>query len=486
MPDTLPAATTTPGYDLLSFLQEEQYDDVLSLAEAREVETDEVLIAQGEPQPGLLIVTRGLLDVQVGSQKPISVGKRGAGELLGEISFITGEGANATVVAREPSEVLALPAKGLQQKLTQDPHFASRFYQLIGRVVARKLTELSRRAIPYSVAITHSEELDGKLRGTVHELKKELFEIETELGKQKGQVSEETRSKTFEILDQAMEFLRATFGPDSEVPEALHQDVAHFLRQELLPYVLLSQACEQCYTKPRGYAGDFHAIDILYCNEPVGSGRLGPVLDDYFLKIPACNAVRNRRGLMLEVFQELLEETSKEQLNITSLACGPAREVFDLFERLDDPNKVLVHCLDLDFQALSAVSNAAEQRGIEGRIKLMQENLILLAMGRHQASLPEQDLMYSIGLIDYFPENLVIKLLNWIHRSLLPGGKVVVGNFDPRNPDRPFMDHLLEWSLIYRTPDDMRRLFASSEFGDQPVDIRYEEQGINLFATCCK
>ncbi|MCH8840004.1 MAG: hypothetical protein IH831_04880 [Planctomycetes bacterium] len=48
------------------------------------------------------------------------------------------------------------------------------------------------------------------------------------------------------------------------------------------------------------------------------------------------------------------------------------------------------------------------------------------------------------------------------------------------------MDHLLEWTLNYRTPDDMRRLFASSSFKERPVEIRYEEEGINLFASCRK
>ena len=67
-----------------------------------------------------------------------------------------------------------------------------------------------------------------------------------------------------------------------------------------------------------------------------------------------------------------------------------------------------------------------------------------------------------------------------------PGGKVILGNFDPRCPDRAFLDHLLEWRLIYRSPDDMRRLFACSKFGDRPVDIRFEQEGINLFASCCK
>ena len=158
----------------------------------------------------------------------------------------------------------------------------------------------------------------------------------------------------------------------------------------------------------------------------------------------------------------------------------------DRFDRLEDESRVAFNCLDLDFQALSAVSREAEQRGIQRKIRLMQENLIMLATGRRDTDLRPQDLMYSIGLIDYFPDKLVIQLLNWIFDLLVPGGMVVLGNFDPRNPDRAFMDHLLDWPLIYRTPDDMRRIFSSSSFGDRAVEIRYEPEGINLFAICLK
>jgi extracellular factor (EF) 3-hydroxypalmitic acid methyl ester biosynthesis protein len=476
----------TPGFDLLSDFQGEHDNDLLAVSQPRTLQAGDVLIVEGAPRPGLFIVTRGLLDVRVGRDEPVSVGKRGPGELLGEVSLLTGEGANATVVALETCELLELPAIALDKQLQRNTRFAARFYQMLGRVVARKLTEQSRRAVPFSLAITHSPELDARLRGTVHELKAGLADLEAELGRQKGQIPAELRRRTTALLDGAMEFLRRLFGSGSEVPPALQRDVAHFLRQELLPFVLLSRVCEQGYTKRRGYAGDFHVIDLLYGNEASGTGHLGPLLDEYFLSIPVARAVRNRRALLVDVFLKVLETARDERPNITSLACGPAREIFDFFERVRDPEQAVFHCIDLDVQALSAVSRVADQRGLGASIRLVQENLILLATGRRQTSLPAQDLMYSIGLVDYFQDKLVIRLLNWMHQTLRPGGKVVLGNFDPHSPDRPFMDHLLEWPLIYRTPEDMRRLFARSAFGEQPVEIQYEPQGINLFATCSK
>lgn len=472
------------GFDLLSFFQEGHENNLLALAQPRTIESREVLITEGEASPGLYIITRGLFDVFVGGQKSVSIGKRGPGELLGEVSFITGEPANATVVALETSEVLAIPAEALQDHMQGDVVFAARLNHELARVVAWKLTEQTRRVSPFNKAITHSPALDAQIRVGLHDIRSGIVKLEADLANAKS--TEDDRNRLHEILDQAMELLNSLFQKGSEIPAALHQDLAVFLREELLPFVLLSRVCERGYTKPRGYAGDFQVIDLIYSQEPGGAGRLGPLLDEYFLNIPVAQAVRNRRGLLLEEFLELLAESSAEKVNITSLACGPAREVFDLFERIDDPKRVSVHCLDLDFQALSSVNRKAEERGIERSIHLLQENLILLATGRRKTSLSSQNMIYSIGLIDYFQDKLVIQLMNWIYDTLGPGGKALLGNFDPRCPNRIFMDYLLEWRLIYRSPDDMRRLFASSKFGDRPVDIRYEQQGINLFASCRK
>ena len=48
------------------------------------------------------------------------------------------------------------------------------------------------------------------------------------------------------------------------------------------------------------------------------------------------------------------------------------------------------------------------------------------------------------------------------------------------------MDHVLEWRLIHRNEEDMDRLFERSAFERCCTDIRFERQGINLFAECIK
>jgi hypothetical protein len=98
----------------------------------------------------------------------------------------------------------------------------------------------------------------------------------------------------------------------------------------------------------------------------------------------------------------------------------------------------------------------------------------------------DQDLIYSIGLIDYFDDQIVIKLLNLVYSMLRSGGRAILGNFHPSNPMKAMMDYVLDWKLNHRTEEDMNRLYRQSAFGKPCTRVLFEEQRINLFAECVK
>ena len=76
----------------------------------------------------------------------------------------------------------------------------------------------------------------------------------------------------------------------------------------------------------------------------------------------------------------------------------------------------------------------------------------------------------------------MVGLFDWIHGVLVPGGRVIFGNFHPANPTRAVMDHLLDWKLIHRDEPAMHRLAMRSKFGRAWSGIQLEAQRINLFA----
>lgn len=258
------------------------------------------------------------------------------------------------------------------------------------------------------------------------------------------------------------------------------------IQSDLLPYLLLTNTAERWYSKPRGYAGDFLSIHEIYQNVPQGRGRIGSVLDQCFLNLPAAIAVRNRRPLLAREINAVVTAKQDSQARITSLACGPAAEIFDVYEGLEDSSKLTSTLIDIDLQALAFVAERRDKARLQRRMRLLNANLVYILTGREKIELRDQDLIYSIGLIDYFSDDFVVKLLNYIHGALLSGGKVILGNFHPSNPDKALMDHVFDWRLIHRTEADMDRLFQASAFQRGCTNMRFEEQGINLFAECVK
>lgn len=89
-------------------------------------------------------------------------------------------------------------------------------------------------------------------------------------------------------------------------------------------------------------------------------------------------------------------------------------------------------------------------------------------------------------MTDSLNDKLVTKLLQFAHQNLAVGGRVLLGNFHPRNPAKEFMDFVLDWRLIHRSEEDMDRLFRGSPFGRACTRIQFEGEGVNLFAECVR
>jgi SAM-dependent methyltransferase len=168
------------------------------------------------------------------------------------------------------------------------------------------------------------------------------------------------------------------------------------------------------------------------------------------------------------------------------MASGPATEVFEAYAELPDKSRLKTTLLDIDLQALAFVDEIRSRQKLSGLMTLINENLIALFLGRGNLRVEPQDMIYSIGLIDYLNDKLGAKLLHYAYDVLVPGGRIVLGNFHPNNPAKEFMDYVLEWNLIHRTEEDMNRLFLASPFKRPVTKILFEKEGVDLFAECLK
>jgi len=479
---------------LLSELTNEDIAWILEQGTEQQVITDTLIIHEGDDQADIVIVLEGLVGVEIAAVSNQLVAKLGPGEILGEISFIGGCPAAATIKAVENSLLIVLSRPILETKLALDPGFAARFYRACAIIASRRLRE---RVVTIGQQFKEQSRQAGALTDVwaqmstaVESLKELLKQADREALRNHDEVPaplcEEIQHGFQQFVQSINDQLSDGNAADPNLTESMRQEIGARLQREILPYLLLTRTAERTYAKPRGYAGDFLTIDWIYQNNSQGTGRLGSLLDRCFLNSHAAQAVRNRRGLLAEHIQTALEQTDGRAARITSLACGPAAEIFDVFETLDDPTQLRATLIDIDLQALAFVSDKRDRHQLQRQIELVNGNLVYLATGRQELKLAPQDLVYSIGLIDYFSDKFVVLLLNYIHGLLRPGGKVVLGNFHPKNPTKALMDHILDWKLIHRSEDDMNRLFAASSFAQPCTDICFEQAGVNLFAECVK
>jgi extracellular factor (EF) 3-hydroxypalmitic acid methyl ester biosynthesis protein len=474
---------------LLNELGEEDVDWLLHAGAERQVIANTVIVREGEPLLYLYIVLEGLFVVRLAAIPDTEIGRLGPGEIIGEISFLENSLPSASVVAIESSLLLEIPTALLLQRLKLIPAFGAQFYRALAILNSRRMRErITSLATSFHAKLDPSN-LSGETSRTffngIDSFKSLLLQADSEALNNNGNISEATALTAEKKFRDLCRLVHHTIGNSSALGSSVKAELGARLQREILPFMLLTETTERFYSKPRGYAGDFHTIEMIYQNRCAGSGRIGPLLDRCFLNTPAAKAMRNRRALLGQAIIRIVE-SKDSATHITSLACGPAEELFDVFRQLHDPRRLQASLLDIDLQALASVADRRDKAKLQNRINLINANLVYLALGRQKLDLQDQDLIYSIGLIDYFNDKFVVKLLNWIHGRLRRGGTVILGTFHPNNYCKELMDYVLEWRLIHRSEKEMDRLFSDSAFGRPCTRILFESEGLNLFAECVK
>ncbi|MBF0188729.1 MAG: cyclic nucleotide-binding domain-containing protein [Magnetococcales bacterium] len=122
---------------ILGQLSDEDAEWLVHNGQQRRVDTGETLITQGRPITALFIVLDGRMRVDI--ERLGDMGTLGAGEMLGEISFVNQSPPTASVTAVDPTRVLEIPRSALESKLAADQGFASRFYRALSVFLADRL-----------------------------------------------------------------------------------------------------------------------------------------------------------------------------------------------------------------------------------------------------------------------------------------------------------------------------------------------------------
>lgn len=217
---------------------------------------------------------------------------------------------------------------------------------------------------------------------------------------------------------------------------------------------------------PHGRPGDFEILDRLHRN---ARSAEAPLWDAYVQDGAAGRAVRGRARFFLD--RMAAEVARRGRLRLLDLACGPCRDLAALYGRLG-ARAPQTDAVDSDAAALT---HAARVLGPRPGLRLIRADAFRYRPDR------AYDVIWCAGLADYLSDRALGLLLRRCRGWAAPGAVVILGNFTPRNPQRPQMD-FCGWPLVYRTEAALEDL-ARAAFPGAPVRIEHEETGINAFCV---
>jgi extracellular factor (EF) 3-hydroxypalmitic acid methyl ester biosynthesis protein len=261
-----------------------------------------------------------------------------------------------------------------------------------------------------------------------------------------------------------------------------------FGQRQLHPHLLCSPFIHRTFVKPLGYAGDYEMMNMIVRNGLEGPSLYAKLVNGYLLDQVGPQAVRNRVDYL---FGRIADETCRvarlgRRARVFNIACGPVREIQHFLAQHPLAERAEFHLLDFDEETLhyagSTLRQIKQTHHLNTEVELVRKSVqqMLRANGAPVAPELGYDLIYCSGLYDYLNDRVIRALNNYLYDQLRPGGLLTVGNFAPNMPVRNFIEHFLEWFLIYRDAQQLARLAPAQA---SPGDCRVvaEPTGTNLF-----
>jgi CRP-like cAMP-binding protein len=124
-----------------------EFMKLMRIAEWRQVAPGEIVMTEGQQLEELLLIYNGLLAVEVNGEKKAELQD---GHFIGEVSFVSGGSATATVRAIEPTRYIAWSRKEIDSLLNRNPTMHIAMQGMLSVDLSKKLT---RRAPSFTAKL---------------------------------------------------------------------------------------------------------------------------------------------------------------------------------------------------------------------------------------------------------------------------------------------------------------------------------------------
>lgn len=289
-------------------------------------------------------------------------------------------------------------------------------------------------------------------------------------------------TSTVEAVGAYLEMLNLKGGPETQEDYDNFSSFADILSTEeivefrkSIPNALdMNTLMGHGYVKPYGYAGDFMLIEKIY-QYVVNPDPRYRKWDLFFHNQPAAKAVRNRKKFFIRTLMNLVAE--KKNARVLILGSGPATDVFE-FLSASGRKDITFDLVDLDQNAIDYSMKKNEV--FKDQITFNKVNALRYTPFKFY------DLIWTAGLFDYFKDKHFAYLIRKYYNNLTEDGRLIIGNFNTKNPTKNMMEKVIEWVLILRSESDLFRIATDAGIDNELVSVDSEPLGINLFMTIRK
>jgi extracellular factor (EF) 3-hydroxypalmitic acid methyl ester biosynthesis protein len=254
-----------------------------------------------------------------------------------------------------------------------------------------------------------------------------------------------------------------------------------FTERLITPELMGGPIWNRCYRKPFGYPGDYQLMNYVYEWLPRGANVYERLLHRIGLEMLEC--IATRMVMVQHAIAGVVASGagSRKPARVLSLGCGSAQEVVNYLAVKRLPRAIDITLVDQDHRALDYAYGRVYPEILRldngSNVQCLEVSFVQLAKASGAVvDLPPQDLIYSIGLLDYLPQKRAKQFVYMLYDKLLPGGQLVIGNVAETPIDGRWSNEFIcDWSLIFRTERDMVDIAATVP--DARWEIRPDSTG---------
>lgn len=267
------------------------------------------------------------------------------------------------------------------------------------------------------------------------------------------------------------------------------------LRRAVHPFLLSAPFVHRSFTKPLGYAGDYEMINMILSDPVQGERIFSKAINALVLEAYVAQAHRNRIAILTRLLEEETDRAiaQNRRCKVLNIACGPSREVVNFISRCSQADHCDFTLLDFELNALEfaklEIHHAQQEKHSKIVVSFVQKSIdTLLREALHGATANpiargnEYDVVYCAGLFDYLTDSVCRRLISMYYQWLAPGGRLMVTNVHEKNPEKYFMEYLLEWNIFHRNETDLDRLITVG--GERSIFV--DATGVNVFLAITK